>query len=86
MTTIRAFFLQIRALFSNFRKRAGDTLPPPSSPLWLRACLITDEKSLGETFNNYFVIVVSNPCINILDDKSGDVCNYGNHPSIITIK
>ena len=31
MTTIRAFFLEIRALFSNFRKRAGETspLPPP---------------------------------------------------------
>ena len=33
MTTIRAFFLQIRALFSNFRKKAGETSPPapPSS-------------------------------------------------------
>ena len=28
MTTIRAFFLQIRALFSNFQKRAGETSPP----------------------------------------------------------
>ena len=34
-TTIRAFFLQIRALFSNFRKRAGETSPPPH--LQLRA-------------------------------------------------
>ena len=50
--------------------------------------LITDEKSLAETFNNYFVNVVSNLGINILDDKSGkgDVSNYDNHPSIITIK
>ena len=32
MTTFRAFFLQIRALFSNFRKRAGET-SPPSPPL-----------------------------------------------------
>ena len=32
MTTIRAFFLQIRALFSNFQKREGETSPlPPSS-------------------------------------------------------
>ena len=31
-----AFFLQIRALFFNFRKRAGETSPP--SPLQLRAC------------------------------------------------
>ena len=30
--TIRAFFPQIRALFSNFRKRTGQTSsPPPSS-------------------------------------------------------
>ena len=27
MTTIRAFFLEIRALFSNFQKRAGETPP-----------------------------------------------------------
>ena len=31
MTTIRAFFLQIRVLFSNFPKRAGETSPPPPS-------------------------------------------------------
>ena len=29
--------------------------------------LISDEKSLGETFNDYFVNVVSNLGINILD-------------------
>ena len=29
MTTIRAFFLHIRALFSNFRKRARETSPLP---------------------------------------------------------
>ena len=34
MTTIRAFFLQVRALFSNFRKRARETSPP--SPLVTR--------------------------------------------------
>ena len=45
MTTIRAFFLQIRALFSNFRKRAGETFPPPPpSPLLLRACSGIGEK------------------------------------------
>ena len=50
--------------------------------------LITDERSLAETFNNYFVNVVSNLGVNILDDNSGkcDVSNYDNHPSIITIK
>ena len=48
--------------------------------------LITTEKSLAETFNNYFVNVVLNLGINILDDKSGksDVSNYDNHPNIIT--
>ena len=50
--------------------------------------LITDEKWLAETFNNYFVNAVSNLGINILDDKSGkgDISSYDNHPSIITIK
>ena len=50
--------------------------------------LITDEKSLAETFNDYFVNVVSNLGINIFDDKTGkgDVSNYDNHPRIITIK
>ena len=33
MTTIRAFFLQIRALFSNFQKRAGEISPAPLPPL-----------------------------------------------------
>ena len=33
--------------------------------------LITDEKSLAETFNDYFVNIVSNLGINIFDDKSG---------------
>ena len=37
MTTVRAFFLQFRALFSNFQKRAGGTSPP--SPFQLRACV-----------------------------------------------
>ena len=31
MTTIRAFFLEITALFSNFGKRAGENPPPPPS-------------------------------------------------------
>ena len=50
--------------------------------------LITDEKSLAETFNNYFVNVVLSLGINILDDKSGkgDVSSYDNRPTIITIK
>ena len=38
MTTIRAFFLQIRTFFSNFLKRAGETSPSP--PLQLSACIV----------------------------------------------
>ena len=62
--------------------------------------LIRDEKSLDETFNDYFVNVVSNLGINFVDDNSGKgdvsmltiiltinlISNYNNHPSIITIK
>ena len=36
MTTIRALFLQIRALFSSFQKRVRETSPPPSPPLVTR--------------------------------------------------
>ena len=50
--------------------------------------LITDEKSLAETFNDYFVNVVSNLGVNMLDDNSskGDVSSHDDHPSIISIK
>ena len=50
--------------------------------------LITDENSLSETFNNYFINVDSIGSINFLDDSSGkvDIFNYENYPSIITIK
>ena len=43
---------------------------------------------MTETFNDYFVNVVSNLGIYILGDNSvkGDVSNYDNQPSIITIK
>ena len=50
--------------------------------------LITNEISLAENFNHYFVNVVSNLGINILDHKSGqgDVSSYDNHASLIRIK
>ena len=50
--------------------------------------LITNEKSLAETLNDYFVNVVSNLGINDLDNKSGkgDVSNDDNHPRITAIK
>ena len=46
--------------------------------------LITDQKSLAETFNHYFVNI-SNLSINIIDDKSGKG-DISNHSSIISIK
>ena len=50
--------------------------------------LIDNEKSLAGTFNHYFVNVVSNLGVKMLDDNSGkgDDSNYDNHPSIISIK
>ena len=51
MTTIRAFFPQIRALFSNFRKRAGETFPPsPSSQAPVIRILSELHKYSNETF------------------------------------
>ena len=43
---------------------------------------------MTEAFNDYFVNVVSNLGIYILGDNSvkGDISNYDNQPSIITIK
>ena len=78
----KKFWKRVKPLFGN--KVKGN----PNIALVESNDLITDEKSLAETFNNYFVNVVSNLGINILDDKSGkgDVSNYDNHPSIITIK
>ena len=50
--------------------------------------LITDEKSFAETFDHYFVKVVSNLGVNVLDDNSGKGhdSNYDNHPSIVSMK
>ena len=82
VTDNKKFWKRVKPLFENQIK--GN----PNIALVESNDLITDEKSFAETFNNYFVNVVSNLGINILDDKSGkgDVSNYYNHPSIITIK
>ena len=82
VTDNKKFWKRVKPLFGN--KIKGN----PNIALVESNDLITDEKSLAETFNNYFVNVVSNLGINILDDKSGKggVSNYYNHPSIITIK
>ena len=76
------FWKRIKPFFGN--KINGN----PNIALVENNDLITDEKSLAETFNDYFVNVISNIGINILEGKSGkgDVSNYDNHPSIITIK
>ena len=46
------------------------------------------KNSLVEALNDYFVNVVSNLCVNMLDGNpgKGDVSSYDNHPSIISIK
>ena len=42
MTTIRAIFLQIGASFSNIRKRARKTSPPPPIPPYSYAPALSD--------------------------------------------
>ena len=82
VTDNKKFWKRVKPLFGN--KIKGN----PNTSIVESNNLITDEKSLAEPFNDYFVIVVSNFGRNILVDKSGkgDVSNYDNHPSIITIK
>ena len=82
VTDNKKFCKRVKPLFGS--KTKGN----PNIALVESNDLITDEKSLAETFNCYFVNVVSNLGINILDDKSGEgiVSNYDNHPSIITTK
>ena len=82
VTDIKRFWKRVKPLFGN--KINGN----PNITLVERNYLITDEKSLAETFNHYFANVVSNLSANILDDKpgKGDVSNYHNHPSIISTK
>ena len=82
VTDIKKFWKRVKLLSGN--KINGN----PNITLVERNDLITDEKSLAETFNHYFTNVVSNLSANILDDKpgKGDVSNYHNHPSIISTK
>ena len=65
VTDNKKFSKRVKLLFGN--KIKGN----PNIALFESNDLITDEKSLVETFNNYFVNVVSNLGTNILDDKSG---------------
>ena len=81
-TDNKKFWKRVKPLFGN--KIKGN----PNIALVEGGDLITEGKSLAETFNSYFVNVVSNLDINILGDNSGkeDVSNYDNRPSIITRK
>ena len=47
MITIRVFFLQIRELFSNFRKRAGETSSPPPPLVTRLDWMLVLEKKTG---------------------------------------
>ena len=63
MTTIRAFFLQIRALFSNFQNRAGETSSPPLTSSYAPVNLMTvftdlrTSKEIKKFQSNNFAIV-----------------------------
>ena len=51
MTVIRAFFPKIRALFSKFRKRAGET--SPLSPLVTRMSEVLFPEDLSTFFESF---------------------------------
>ena len=80
MTTIRAFFPQIRALFFQFLKKGRGDLPPPppSSYVSARPTLIglnSDEHNQG--FRCYPFKVNLDRCngsCNTLDDPSDRIC------------
>ena len=52
MTTIREFFPQIRALFSNFWKRTGETSPLPPLVTRLNILKIHSSKTFEINFSN----------------------------------
>ena len=82
VTDSKKFWKRVKPLFG--KKINGN----PNITLVEGNNLITNEISLAENFNHYFVNVVSNLGMNILDHKSGkgDVSNYENHASLIRIK
>ena len=81
VTNNKKFWKRVKRLF-------GNKINENPNIALVENVLIKDEKSFAETFNDYFVNIVSNLGINILDDKSGkgDASNCDNHPSIITVK
>ena len=82
ITTIRAFFFEIRALFSIFQKRAGEISPNPSPPpfLQLQACSFKIKLSvpryprdarLSFTILSAFIIVFTQKKMGITHKFSG---------------
>ena len=73
MTKIRAFFIQIRVLFSNFRKRTGET--SPLHPLVTRVNIFKlNNRVLLLTLNlpnNIFIVEFQ---LSIVDSKQITVC------------
>ena len=82
VTDSKKFWKRVKPLFG--KKINGN----PNITLVEGNNLITNEISLAENFDHYFVNAVSNLGINILDHKSGkgDVSNYDNHASLISTK
>ena len=78
VTDNKKFWKRVKPLFGN-KIKGNPNIALVESNEW-----ITDEKSLADTFNNYFLNVFSTLYKNLLDDKSGkdDVSNDDNHPSI----
>ena len=66
MTSIRVFFLQIRKIFSNFWKRAGET-SPPSPPLVTRLYLWDFQASCQHWCLNIknFLVIQPSPFLRI---------------------
>ena len=77
VTDNKKFWKRVKPIFGN--KIKGN----PNIALVEGKELITIQKSLAETWNNYFVNVISSLGINILDDNSGKGSNHNNHASIL---
>ena len=70
-TDDKKLWKKVKPLFVNkIKMNPNITLAEPNN-------FVTNEKSLAETFNDFFVNVVSNPGVNMRDDSSdkGDVSN-----------
>ena len=78
VTDNKKFCKRVKSLFGNkIKGNSNITLVEGND-------LIKDKKLVVETFNHYFVDVVSNLGVTMLDDNSGkgDVSSHDNHASI----